>query len=86
MKDTKGETITNAFQSILKDSNRKPNTIWVDKGSEFHNNSFKKWSQDNDIAMYSTHNEGRSVVPDRFIRTLKNIICKHDFNIKKYLY
>ena len=41
LKDKKGITITNAFQKILKESNRKPNKIWVDKGSEFYNNSFK---------------------------------------------
>ena len=35
LKDKKGITITNAFQKILKESNRKPNKIWVDKGSEF---------------------------------------------------
>ena len=64
-------TITNAFQKILNGSNRKPNKIWVDKGSEFYNNSFKKWLKDNDIEMYSTHNEGKSVVAERFIRTIK---------------
>ena len=32
----------NAFQKVLDDSNRKPNRIWVDKGSEFYNTSFKK--------------------------------------------
>ena len=37
LKDKKGITITNAFQKILKESNRKPNKIWVDKGSEFYN-------------------------------------------------
>ena len=31
----------------------------------------------NDIEMYSTHNEGKSVVAERFIRTLKNKIYKH---------
>ena len=41
LKDKKGITITNAFQKILKESNRKPNKIWVDKGSEFYNSSFK---------------------------------------------
>ena len=41
LKNKKGVSIANAFQSILKDSNRKPNKIWVDKGSEFCNNSFK---------------------------------------------
>ena len=73
MKDKKGITITNAFQKILKESNRKTNKIWVDKGSEFYNSSFKKWLKDNDIEMYSTNNEGKSVIAERFIRTLKKI-------------
>ena len=41
LKDKKGITITNGFQKILKEFNRKPNKIWVDKGSEFYNISFK---------------------------------------------
>ena len=52
VKDKKGISIINAFQKILKKSDRKPNKIWVDKGSEFYNNSFKKWLKDNDIEMY----------------------------------
>ena len=40
LKDKKGISIVNAFQKILKESDRKPNKIWVDKGSEFYNNSF----------------------------------------------
>ena len=72
LKDKKGVSIVNAFQKILDDSNRKPNKIWVDKGSEFYNNFFKKWLKDNDIEMYSMHNEGKSVVAETFIRTLKN--------------
>ena len=62
LKDKKGVSIVAAFQSILKQSNsKKPNKIWVDKGSEFYNASFKKWLRDNDIvmySMYSTNNEG----------------------------
>ena len=70
-KRKKGISIVKAFQIILKQSNsRKPNKIWVDKGSEFYNAYFKKWLWDNDIVMYSTHNEGESVVAERFIRTL----------------
>ena len=42
LKDKKGVSIVAAFQSILKQSNRKPNKIWVDKGSEFYNTSLKK--------------------------------------------
>ena len=83
LKDKKGISIVNAFQIILKESNRKPNKIWVDKGSEFYNNSFKKWLQDNDIVMYSTNNEGKSVVAERFIRTLKNKIYKYMTAISK---
>ena len=40
LKDEKGVSIVDAFQQILDDSDRKPNKIWVNKGSEFYNNSF----------------------------------------------
>ena len=75
LKDKKGISIVNAFNIIIKQSNRKPNKIWVDQG-EFYN-VFKKWPSDNDINMYSTYNEGKSVVAERFIRTLKNKLYKH---------
>ena len=42
-KKKKGITITNAFQKIFKKSNRKPNKIWLDEGSEFCNRSMKSW-------------------------------------------
>ena len=71
LKDKKGLSTADAFQKLLNDSNRKPNKIWVDKGSEFYNSSVKKWLKDNDIEIYSIHSEGKSVVAKRFIRTLK---------------
>ena len=77
LKVKKVETITNPFQNILKNSNKKSNKIWINKRSELYNNSFKKWLQDNNIATYSTYNEGKSVVAERFIRNLKNEICKY---------
>ena len=77
LKDKKGISIFNAFNKIIKQSNRKPNKIWVDQGGEFYNNVFEKWLSDNDINMYSTYNEGKSVVAERFIRTLKNKLYKH---------
>ena len=87
LKDKKGISIVKAFQIILKQSNsRKPNKIWVDKGPEFYNASFKKWLQNNDIVMYSTHNEGKSVVAERFIRTLKSKIYKYMTSISKNVY
>ena len=86
LKDKKGVSIVTAFQSILKQSNRKPNKIWVDKGSEFYNASFKKWLRNNNIVMHSTHNEGKSVVAERSIRTLKNKIYKYMTSISKNVY
>ena len=86
LKDKKGVSIVNAFQKILDKSGRKPNKIWVDKGSEFYNNSFKKWLKDNDIEMYSIHNEGKSVVAERFIRTLKTKIYKYMTSVSKNVY
>ena len=86
LKGKKGISIVDAFQKILNKSERKPNKIWVDKGSEFYNNSFKKWLQDNDIEMYSIHNEGKPVVAERFIRTLKQKIYKYMTSISKNVY
>ena len=63
--------------------NRKPNKIWVDKGSEFYNRSMKSWPEKNDIQMYSPHNEGKSVVAERFIKTLKNKIYKYMTSVSK---
>ena len=51
LKDKKGITITEAFQKILQESNRKPNKTWIDKGSEFCNISMKSWVEKNDIEM-----------------------------------
>ena len=43
LNDKKRMTVSNAFQKILKESNRKPSKIWLDKGSEFYNRSMKSW-------------------------------------------
>ena len=86
LKDKGGVSIVNAFQKIVDDSNRKPNKIWVDKGSELYNRSMKSWLKDNDITMYSTHNEEKSVVAERFIRTIKNKIYKYMTSVSKNVY
>ena len=77
LKDKKEISIVNAFKKIIKQSNRKPNKIWVDKGGEFYNSVFEKWLSDNDINKYSMYNEGKSVVAERIIKTLKNKLYKH---------
>ena len=56
------------FKKISDETNCKPNKIWVDKGSEFYNRSTKSSFEDNNIEMYSIHNEGKSVGAERFIK------------------
>ena len=85
IKDKKGTSIVNAFQKIILEG-RKSVKIWVDQGSEFYNNSFKDFLKINNIQMYSTCNEEKSVVAERFIRTLKNKIFKHMTAIPKNVY
>ena len=77
LKDKKGISVTNGFNKIIKQSGRKPSKIWVDQGIEFYNHVFKRWLSRNNIIMYSTYNESKSVVAERFIRTLKNKLYKH---------
>ena len=79
LKDKKGIITFNVFKTFLNKSNRKANKISVDKGREFYNISVKSWLQDNNIEMYSAHSERKTIVAERFIRTLKKknrkIIC-----------
>ena len=72
LKDKKDVSIVDAFQKVIDKSGRKPNKIWVEKGSEFYNSSVKKSLKDNDTEMYLIDNEGKSAVAEIFIRTLKN--------------
>ena len=99
IKDKNGITITNASQKILKESNRKSNKIWIDKGSEFYNSSMKSWLEKNDIEIYSAHNERKSVLLKdplgpykiKFILYITSIsknvfIDKLDDRVNKYKY
>ena len=85
LKDKEGTSIVKAFQIIISEG-RKPNKIWFDQGRELYCNSFKDFLKINNIEMYSTYNEGKSVVAERFIRTLKNKIFKHMTAISKNVY
>ena len=84
LKDKRGISIVNAFQKII--SKRKPNKTWVNQGGEFYNVLSKRFLKINNIEMYSTYNEGKSLVAERFIRTLKNKIFKHMMAISKNVY
>ena len=65
---------------------RKPNKIWVNQGGEIYKKLFKRFLKINSIEMYSTYNERKSVVAERFIRTLKNKIFKHMTAVSKNVY
>ena len=85
LKDKKGTSIVNAFQKIIAERTI-PSKISIDQSSEFYNQSFKDFLKINNIEMYSTFNEEKSVVAERFIRTLKNKIFKHMTTISKNVY
>ena len=57
----------------------------VDKGSEFCNTSMESFLQNNDIEMYSVHNEGKSVKAERFIRNLKNKVYMVSISTNVYI-
>ena len=71
------------FKKTLSGSNRKLNQIWVEKGKKFYNRSVKSSLLKNDTKIYSTRNEAKFVVTERFIRTLKNKICKYVTSVLK---
>ena len=70
----------------LDESKCKLNKIWLDEGSEFYNRSMKSFLQNNDIEMYSMHNEGKSVADERFIRAIENKIFKYMTSGSKNVY
>ena len=75
MKDEKGKTVLNAFIEIVNELNRKPNKLWVDQGREFYKKLMQDWLG-NSVLIYSTYNEGKLVITERFIKTLKAEIYK----------
>ena len=70
LKDKKGTPVINAFIEIVNESRRKTNKLWVYQGKESYNRFMLIWLGDN-ILMYSTNNEGKSVIAERFIKTFK---------------
>ena len=74
------------LKKIISEGQRKPNRIFVHQGSEFNNQYFKDFLKINNIEIYSTFNEGKSVVAERFIKTLKNKMLKHMAAISKNVY
>ena len=75
LKNKKGETVANAFEKIFK-SNRQPRLLWVDKGKEFYNKNVNQLLSRKNIKLYSTENDEKSSVAERFNRTIKQNMWK----------
>ena len=75
LKNKKGETVAKAFNKIFK-SGRLPKKIWADKGSEFYNKDVNQLLSEKGIELYSTQNEQKSSVVERWIRTIKTRMWK----------
>ena len=75
LKDKKGEIVTEAFKTIFKEG-RKPQYLWTDKGKEYYNKNMKEMLEKNDITLYSTENEEKSSVCERWNRTIKTKMWK----------
>ena len=75
LKDKKGETVTQAFKTIFKEE-RKPQYLWTDKGKEYYNKHVKELLDKNKITLYSTENEEKSSVCERWNRTIKSKMWK----------
>ena len=75
LKDKKGETVAEAFKTIFKEG-RKPQYLWTDKGKEYYNKHVKEILDNNKITLYSTENEEKSSVCERWNRTIKSKMWK----------
>ena len=77
LKYKKDKTVLNAFIKIVNESNCKPTKVWVDQERESSNKLMQEWLDNNDILMYSTYNEGKTLIAERFIKISKAKIYKN---------
>ena len=83
LKDKKGETVAQAFETIFKEG-RKPQYLWTDKGKEYYNKNMRELLEKNNITLYSTENEEKSSVCERWNRTIKTKMWKQ-FTVEKVI-
>jgi hypothetical protein len=77
LKNKSGFGVSEAFQKIFLNSKRKLLYIWVDKGKKFYNNNMKTLLKENNINIYSTENEEKRCVVERWNGTMKQKINKY---------
>ena len=76
LKKKTGAEVATAFQSIFSEG-RTPKKIWVDKDREFYNKDLKALLESRSCSLYSTENEEKSSVVERWIRTMKEKTFKY---------
>jgi len=76
LKDKTGGAVTKAFEKIFEESKRMPKKLWVDQGGEFYNKELDKLRKKHSIIMYSTFGDHKSMIVERFNRTLKSRMWK----------
>ena len=85
LKNKSAKTMVKAFKSIFKEG-RKPKKLWTDKGREFYNKDVKDLLKSNLIDLYSTENEEKSSIVERWIRTMKDKMWKYFTDSRTYTY
>lgn len=85
LKNKDGKSVKEAFIQIFK--TRKPEKLWTDKGTEFYNKDFKELLKSENIELYSTENEEKSSVVERWNRTMKEKMFKYftEYSTSKYI-
>ena len=68
--DKSAKSVVKAFETF----DTLPKFVWTDKGKEFYNNLFEAYCKENKMSLYSTYSESKSVIAERFNRTLKGWI------------
>ena len=72
LKDKKGKKVLNAFIKIVNACNNKQNKSQIDQRREFYNKIMQECLDNNDILIYSTHNEGQSVIAESFFQNIES--------------
>ena len=76
LKNKNANTVYNAFKYIIDETGYKPNFLWTDEGKEFYNDKLDRYLKENQIKLYSTYGENKSVIVERFNQNIKGKIYK----------
>ena len=75
LKTKTGKEVAQAFRKLLQSIH--PSRLWTDKGTKFYNRQLNGVLEANDVMLYSTENEEKSSVVERWNRTMKNIMWEY---------